>query len=415
MDFDDSQEHVAFRALYRDFIAKNAPHELYDELSNATHGHLDLVATDGLTASRDWRKKRFENGWACVQWPEEYGGRNLGAAEALIMSQEDGPFSRLDTMFVIGTSICAPTIMAWGTDEQKDRLLKPIASGEEIWCQLFSEPAAGSDLAGIRTKAIQKGETWIVDGQKIWTSGGADSDWGMLLARTDSQVPKHHGLTMFYVDMRSPGISVKPIKQMNGQSHFNEVFLESVEIPYAQRIGEVGSGWAVALTLLTSERLGVGQHMATGFDDLLEYVKTSGPDGERLIDDPATSMQLAELAVRDRGIRYTQYRIMTAIARGEEPGPAVSTIKLATANTFQAVGTFGVELHGPAGENMGGENIGGEPGEGSGRFERALLRSPGARLEGGSDEILRNIIAERILNLPPEIRADKDKPFAENT
>jgi acyl-CoA dehydrogenase len=304
--------------------------------------------------------------------------------------------------------MCGPTVMAWASEEQKRRLLPPLASGEEIWCQLFSEPAGGSDLAGLRTRAVRADDgsgDWIINGQKIWTSGAQHSDWGLLITRTDPDVPKHKGLTMFFLSMRTPGVEIRPIKQANGASGFNEVYFTDVRIPDAQRLGAVGQGWEVSLTTLMNERLSIGSGMSTGFPELFRFCMEAKVDGRPAVDDPAVRSRLAQFAVRQSGLQYTGMRAITALSKGQTPGPENSIGKLVAGATMQELAMFALDLQGQAGV------VWDETSPQNGRFQAMLMRSPATRIEGGSDEILRNIIGERVLGLPGDVRVDKDVAF----
>jgi acyl-CoA dehydrogenase len=281
-----------------------------------------------------------------------------------------------------------------------------LAAGENIWCQLFSEPAGGSDLAGLRTKAEKDGDDWVINGQKIWTSGAQHSDYGILITRTDPTVPKHKGLTMFWLDMKSPGVEVRPIKQANGQSEFNEVYFTDVRIPDSQRLGAVGDGWKVSLTTLMNERLAIGGSMQTGFSELFDFVSRVETDNGLAIEDRAVRAKLADWAVKTSGLKYTSMRAQSAISKGENPGPENSIGKLVAGSMMQDIAAYALDLQGQAGAVHDAELS-----AAGARFQAMLLRSPATRIEGGSDEILRNIIAERVLGLPADIRVDKDVPF----
>ena len=408
MDFNDSPEEAAFRTRVREWIDRNAPKHLEPELRRATFGSHGVVSEDPLAAARAWQKKKYDAGYACPQWPKEYGGGGFTPIERVIWTQEEGPFASLSGPFGIGHGMCGPTMIAWASEEQKRHHLPPLASGEEIWCQLFSEPASGSDLAGLRTRAERAPDgsgDWIVNGQKTWTSGAQHSQWGLLLTRTDPDVAKHKGLTMFFLDMGSPGVEVRPIKQANGASGFNEVFFTDVRVPDAQRLGAVGQGWQVSLTTLMNERLSIGSGMPTGFPELFAYCMEARVDGEPAVDDRMVRSRLASFAVRASGLRYTGMRAITSLSKGQAPGPENSIGKLVAGSTMQELAMFALDLQGQAGV------LTGEDQEASGRFQAMLLRSPATRIEGGSDEILRNIIAERVLGLPSDIRVDKDVPF----
>ena len=225
MNFDDTPQEAAFRAEARKWIDANAPKQFEAELSKSSLGRIKLQKHDIVEVGKAWQKKKAEGGWVCLHWPKEYGGRGATPIERVIWQQEEGIYGKLTQPFQIGEGMCGPTVMAYGSEEDKRRYLPKLASGEEIWCQLFSEPAGGSDVAGLRTRAEQHGDHWIINGQKIWTSGAHYSDYGLLITRTDPNVPKHKGLTMFLLDMKSPGVEVKPIKQANGMQEFNEVYL----------------------------------------------------------------------------------------------------------------------------------------------------------------------------------------------
>jgi len=408
MDFDDTIEEAAFRALARDWIAANAPKHLEAELTHASFGANPVKSEDPLKASKAWQKKKADAGWACLNWPKEYGGGGRSPIERVIWGQEEGVYGALAGPFIIGHGMCGPTVMAWATEEQKRRLLPPLASGEEIWCQLFSEPAGGSDLAGLRTRAVRAEDgsgDWVVNGQKIWTSGAHHSDWGLLIARTDPSVPKHKGLTMFFLSMNTPGVTVNPIKQANGQSEFNEVYFANARIPDAQRLGAIGQGWEVSLTTLMNERLSIGSSMSTFFPELFDFCLETEIDGRPALEDSSVRSKLAQFAVRQSGLKYTAMRAITALSKGQTPGPENSIGKLVAGSTMQDLATFAMSLQGAAGA------IWDETSPQGGRFQALLMRSPATRIEGGSDEILRNIIAERVLGLPGDIRVDKDIPF----
>jgi alkylation response protein AidB-like acyl-CoA dehydrogenase len=296
-------------------------------------------------------------------------------------------------------------MMAFAREEHKRTYLPPLASGEKVWCQLFSEPAGGSDVAGLRTRAEKDGDDWVINGQKIWTSGAHYSDYGILLTRTDPTVPKHKGLTMFFLDMKSPGVEVRPIKQASGASDFNEVYFTNVRIPDHQRLGEVGDGWNVSLTTLMNERSAIGAAVSTGFPELFEYCSSLMLDDGPAIEDRAVRSKLANWAVKASGLKYTSMRAISALSKGERPGPENSIGKLVAGSMIQDVATYALDLQGASGV------VSGEDGELAGRFQAMLLRAPGTRVEGGTDEIMRNIIAERVLGLPGDIRVDKDVPF----
>jgi len=406
MNFADTPQEAEFRAQARAWIEANAPHELRAELETAGFGQPALRSGDVLAAGKAWQKRKYDGGWACLHWPKEYGGRGATPIERVIWQQEEGVYAKLSSPFLIGQGMCAPTMMTYATEDQNRRYLPPLASGEAVWCQLFSEPVAGSDLAGLRTRAEKQGDHWVVNGQKIWTSGAHYSNHAILLTRTDPGVAKHDGLTMFFIDMKSPGIEVRPIKQVKGQSGFNEVFFTDLRIPDDQRLGAPGQGWKVSLTTLMNERLSIGAGMPTGFPELLDFCCQFDTGNGLAIDDPTVRSRLATWAVRTSGLRYTAYRSISALSRGETPGPENSIGKLVAGQTLQEIAMFALDLQGQAGIMTDPAQV-----EAAGRFQAMLLRSPATRIEGGTDEILRNIIAERVLGLPADMRADRGLPF----
>jgi alkylation response protein AidB-like acyl-CoA dehydrogenase len=286
------------------------------------------------------------------------------------------------------------------------RYVRPALRGEEIWCQLFSEPAGGSDVAGLRTRAEKRGDAWIINGQKIWTSGAHYSDYGLLLTRSDPNVQKHAGLTAFFIDMHAPGVEVRPIHQMSGASNFNEVFFTDLRVPDAQRLGAPGAGWKVAITTLMNERLAVGEIRRPDLQDLIELARSVELDGRPAIADPVVRERIADWHAKSQGLTYTRFRILTALSKGATPGPENSIAKVVNAAKLQEIASFGMDLLGMAGGVM-------DPALAPmhAMFQDALLSSPSHRIAGGTDEILRNIIAERVLGLPGDVRVDKDVAF----
>ncbi|MBN9014331.1 MAG: acyl-CoA dehydrogenase [Xanthobacteraceae bacterium] len=406
MNFDDTPEEAAFRAKAREWVQANAPKEYEAELSQASLGRITLKKGDMVEVGKAWQKKKFDAGWACLSWPKEYGGRGATPIEKVIWQQEEGVYGKLTQPFQIGEGMCGPTVMAFGSEEDKRRRLPKLASGEEIWCQLFSEPSAGSDVAGLRTRAERDGDGWIVNGQKIWTSGAHYSNYGLLFARTDPDAPKHKGLTMFFLDMKSPGVEVRPIKQASGMQEFNEVYFTDVRIPDSQRLGNVGDGWNVSLTTLMNERMSIGSRLATGFPEIFAFCSDFVTEHGAALDDRAVRAKLADWAVKSSGLKYTAYRSLSALSRGERPGPENSIGKLVAGTMVQDIATFAMDLQGAAGALTGAADA-----EVGGRFQTMWIGAPGTRIAGGTDEILRNIIAERVLGLPGDIRVDKNVPF----
>jgi len=397
MDFNDSKEEAAFRKEVRAWLKANAPKK------------KELKDLNYIEQAKLWQKRKYDAGWACITWPTEYGGRGASSIEQVIWNQEESKYDLPGGVFSIGQGMAAPTLMTWATEEAKARYVPKLASGEEIWCQLFSEPAGGSDLAALRTKAEKVGDEWVVNGQKIWTSGAHYSDFGILVVRTDPSVPKHKGLTYFYLDMKSPGIETKPIKQISGDANFNEVYFTDVRIPDSQRLGEVGQGWQVSLTTLMNERASIGAGgSAVGFDSVFQLAQKVDIDGKPAIENDAVRAKLADWYCQEAGLKYTAYRTLSALSRGDIPGPENSIGKLVGAPKTQDMASFAIDLMEQSGAIWDGDlaadmNL----------FQSAYMSIPGLRIAGGTDEIMANIIAERVLGLPQDVRVDKGIPFNE--
>jgi len=397
MDFNDNPEEAAFRAEARAWLEANVPTP------------EQLEGLDEIQAAKLWQKRKYDAGWACIRWPEEYGGRGASPIEQVIWNQEEGRFSTPGSVFGIGQGMAAPTLMAWASEEHKREHLPPLASGEHIWCQLFSEPAGGSDLAALRTRAEKDGDEWIVNGQKIWTSGAHYSDYGILVVRTDPTVPKHKGLSYFFLDMKSPGIDIRPIKQISGGANFNEVYFNDVRIPDDQRLGAVGQGWQVALTTLMNERMAIGSGGGgVGFRQLFDLASKVEIDGEPAIRDRNVRAKLATWYAQETGLKYTGYRALSALSRGDTPGPENSIGKLVGASKAQDMASFAMDLL-----ELSGAVSDPSHAEAHGMYQATFMGAPGGRIAGGSDEIMLNIISERVLGLPQDVRVDKGIPFNE--
>ncbi len=406
MTFDDTQEEAAFRAEARAWLDRNVPHALHDALAasaaRATSSvHLPhLPGIDALAACRAWQRRKYDGGWACLSWPGAYGGRDASAIQRVIWRQEEGVYGHLADVFTVGHGIAGPTILAHGTEAQKERYLRPAASGEELWCQLFSEPSGGSDLAGVRTRARIDGGHAVNNGQKIWTTHAQIAEFGLLLARTDPDVAKHQGLSMFILDMKLSGIDVRPVRQMTGEATFNAVFFADVRVPLSAMIGKPGDGWRVAMTSLMNERLSLAAAIPTGVRELIDFCHRFATATGPAIDDPAVRARLATWAARASGLEYTMMRTISALSAGRAPGPENSIGKLVAGDMVQDIAAFALDLQGPAGAVLG-------PDDDARRFQQMFLTSPAVRIGGGTAEIQRNIIAERILGLPSEPRVDK--------
>ena len=376
---DESPEDAAFRAEARAWLAANAPARL-----------PTAEEPDYLDGAKAWQARLADAGWGAITWPVEHGGRGGSSGQWGIFIQEQMATGTFAGIFAVGMAMAGPTIVAHGTPEQQARYLPPTLRGEEIWCQLFSEPGAGSDLAGIGCRAVLDGDEYVVNGQKVWTSGAHHSDWGILLARTDPDQPKHRGITYLLVDMHAPGIEVRPLRQMTGDSHFNEVFLTDVRVPAANVLGEVNGGWGVAMTTLASERAFMGgAGPGRSFDELLDLARQHGRTGDLV-------------ARQDLAAAYTRFQLVRYLGQRAKVAPEVGMVmKLFVAGHLRLLGDVAMALQGPAGVVAGGV------------WQQQFLQAPSIRIAGGSDEIQRNIIGERVLGLPSDVRVDKQVPFRE--
>jgi alkylation response protein AidB-like acyl-CoA dehydrogenase len=375
MDLTFSAAETAFRDELRAWLAANdaGPEPEGEDASYAWR--------------RDWQRRLNEGGWAGVHWPQEYGGRGATMTQSAIFFEELGRARAPLPANVLGLLLGGPTLMVWGTDEQKERHLPAILSADEIWCQGFSEPDAGSDLASLKTRAVRDGDDWLVTGQKVWTSGAQYSKWCMLVARTDPDAPKHKGLTYFLMDMEQEAVQVRPLVQITGAPEFNELFMEDARIPDANVIGGVGNGWKVALTTLMNERSGLAFFLQVRLrqllDELVEEVLARG-----LLDDPVVADKLADLHVRVEILRLTAYRGLTTIEKYGQPGPEGALTKWMWSQTNQDLTQLAADILGP--EALTTQS----------RWSYELLRARGNSIEGGTTEILKNIVAERVLGLP---------------
>ncbi len=364
------------------------------------------AGSDDLEAGRAYLRALSDGGWAVPTWPAEYGGLGATPAQAGVVAQELARFDVPDLYpYLIGLAIAGPTLVAHATHEQCSRWLPAIRTGDEIWCQLFSEPDAGSDLASLATRAERDGEQWRVTGSKVWTSRAHYSRRGLLLARTDPSVPKHAGITAFALDMRAPGVTVSPLRQMNGDTHFSEVHFDDAPVADADRIDAPGEGWRVARTALTYERgagaVGGGGWGADLKDRLVDLVRRRSATR-----DPLVRQQLAGTIIELEVARLTARRARDAAKAGRSPGPEGSGSKLRGSAGLKAAASLALGVLGPDG-------IAGIDGDANGEWGTLFLTSPSISIRGGTDEIQRNIVGERVLGLPPEPRADVDVPFSE--
>jgi alkylation response protein AidB-like acyl-CoA dehydrogenase len=376
MDLTFSEPELAFRDELRAWFAQHEP-------GAEPHGDEDAH----YAWRRDYQRELATDGWAAVHWPVEYGGRGATLTQSAIFFEELGRSGAPMMANVLGVLLAGPTIMAYGTPEQKDRYLAPILTGEEIWCQGFSEPDAGSDLASLKTRAVKDGDEWVITGQKVWTSGAQYSKWCMLVARTDPEAPKHKGLTYFLMDMDQEGVEVRPLRQITGESEFNELFIDGARIPDENVLGGVGNGWRVALTTLMNERAGLAFFLQVRMRQLLDRLIGEAM-ARGLLDDPVIAGRLGEMHLKAEVLRLTAYRGLTAIEKYGEPGPEGSLTKWMWSETNQQLTQLAADLLGPVALQAGG------------RWSYELLRARGNSIEGGTTEVLKNIVAERVLGLP---------------
>jgi alkylation response protein AidB-like acyl-CoA dehydrogenase len=382
---------------------------------------------------REWRELLVDSGWGCPAWPTEWYGRALGPEQAAAVGEELRRAGAVGPAVGVGMALAAPTILEHGGDEVKRRFLRPIATGAEKWCQLFSEPGAGSDLAGLTTGAERHGDDWVVNGQKVWTSGAQHADYGLLLARTDWEAEKHRGISFFALPMRQPGVEVRPLAQMNGRASFNEVFLSGARVPHANLVGELHGGWAVALTTLAHERglqhalvaslpRGEGRTVAEAREEAAEYLKTYEWYPQRAgrpdlavglcremgkAGDPVARQLVAGLYALERVARWTAQRAQAARAAGRPPGPEGSLAKLLASEVARRSAAVHGALAGTHALLVG-------PGSPAGGLvAEVLLSTPAASIAGGTDEVQRNIVGERVLGLPKEPAPDAGLPFRE--
>jgi alkylation response protein AidB-like acyl-CoA dehydrogenase len=362
-----------------------------DELRSWLEAHNPGKEPEGdeaaFTFRRDWQRALNEAGWAGISWPQEYGGRGATLVEQAIFNEEIVRARAPQLANVLGLAMGGPTVIAHGTEEQRERYLQPILSAEEIWCQGFSEPESGSDLASVKTRAVRDGDDWVVTGQKVWTTFAHEAKWCMLVARTDREAPKHKGLTYFLMDMEQEAVQVRPLRQITGESEFNELFLEEARIPDANLLGGEGNGWKVALTTLMNERAGLGFFLQVRLRQLLDALLVEAAERD-LLDDPVMADRLGELHLKAEVLRLTAYRGLTTIEKYGQPGPEGSLVKWMWSETNQQLTQFAADLLGP--EVLRSDN----------HWAYELLRARGNTIEGGTTEILKNIVAERVLGLP---------------
>ncbi len=389
MDFRDTPEEAKYRSELRAWLEANIPDEWRQRAHTAGRGDDEI--------SRAWSKKLYDAGYSGVTWPKEYGGAGLPYTYQAILLEEIARAQPPERIGVIGLGMAGPTIISHGTDAQKKRYLQPILSGEEVWCQGFSEPGSGSDLASLRTRAVDDGDAFVVNGQKVWSSFAHIADWCILLVRTDPDAPKHEGITYVLVDMHSPGVDVRPLRQITGDPEFNEIFFTDVRVPKENVLGEVNQGWKVAMTTLLHERGTLGFALTARLEvlvnKLFELAKQTSVNGHSAAEDPLIADRLVDFWIQLQGLRFTNYRALTGLVKTGVPGPEGSIAKLHWSETNQRLGKLALEILGPSAQLD-------DAGAWGGFWQYNQLRTRGNTIEAGTSEVLRNIIAERVLGLP---------------
>jgi alkylation response protein AidB-like acyl-CoA dehydrogenase len=393
VDFTLTPDQQAFRERVRSWLTANIPPEW------KALGSTEVPRADAYDFGRRWQRQLFEGGFIGVTWPREYGGQGLTFVEEMILHEEISLQKAPPILNILGVGMAGPTIIAYGTEEQKKRYPAKILSCEEIWCQGYSEPNSGSDLASLQTRAVKDGEHYVVNGQKVWTSLAHVSDWMMLLARTDPDAPKHKGITYFLLDMHAPGVTVKPLKQMTGDAEFNEVFFDNVRVHESQVLGGVNNGWTVGLTTLMYERLALGfglqVRLRIALESLIEMGRRVEKTGRAVTRDPVMRQKLAQLWIDTEALKYTGARAVTRLLRGELPGPEASAGKMSWVDTHQRLQELAMEIEGPYSQLTRGSDRAVD----AGVWQYGFLRSRANSIEGGTTEIQKNIIAERVLGL----------------
>ncbi|MCP4006998.1 MAG: acyl-CoA dehydrogenase [bacterium] len=391
MDFSDSPEEAAFRAEASVFLDENAPEKVPNPYQQVTR-EAQLAALPG---AREWHATQTRDGWGVLLWPVEHGGRGLGPIEQMIWNQEKSKRNLTESIFSPQVGMVGPTIIAHGTEEQKEQHLAGILNGDTMWCQLFSEPGAGSDLAGLATRGVRDGDDWIITGQKTWSSFADIADWGFMLVRTDPSLPKHEGISYFLVDMKQPGIETQPLRQMTGSELFCEVFFNEVRVPDSNRLGPVGGGWSVANTTLLHERMmmgGMGNQFS--FDNLLRDARERGVQF-----DDVTLDEIGRVQAWSKALDMLNARIMTKVRLGKNPAAESSVMKLAMARLYSRCSDLGLRVQGAEALIQAGE------------WQKHFLTSPAFHIAGGSDEIQKNTAAERVLGLPRDPYDLRGTPF----
>ena len=391
MDLTWSAQDEEFRDEVRDYLSANPAPKLPKE----EPGRFEVA--------RDWQRKMAEDGWVAIHWPKEYGGRGASILQTVIFNEEYARVNAPGLPNSLGLGLLGPTLMVHGNEEQKERYLRKILTAEEIWCQGFSEPEAGSDLAALQCSAVEDGDEFIVNGQKIWTSYGKYGDWIFTLVRTDPQAEKHSGISFLLIDMHSPGVDVRPLKEMTGESLFAEVFFSDVRVPKTNLVGDVGDGWRIAMTTLTFERgaggLAQSVRLRNSVDDLIADAQKLRRNGWTAFDDPISRAKISKHLVDIEVYRYNTLRAISAIANGQPAGPEASINKLYWSEWHKAFTEDALAILGPAGVSDGIQDD-----IDSARWMTEFLFARAGTIYAGTSEIQRNIISERVLGLPKEVK-----------
>ncbi len=394
MDFRFSPEDEAFRQEFRSWLDANVP-------KGTQEPNVDFMHEEGSgdwQRRLEWHKKMHAAGWVGISWPKQYGGRGASLTQQLIYQQELAKVDAPRLVNGLGIMLVGPTLMHWGTEEQKKRYVPKILSAEEIWCQGYSEPGSGSDVASLQTRAVEEGDYFIVNGQKVWTSDAHHADRCILLVRTDPNAPKHKGISYVLVDMHSPGVTVRPLVQITGDANFNEVFFEDVRVPKENLVGEKNQGWQVAITTLMFERSGIGggRDLSGQVKELKELAQSVRRDGQSAWEDSDVRQKVAQFECEAQAIKYTGYRQITRRLKGLPPGPEGSVLKLCTSELNLRMNKFAMELLGPYSQFEYQAPFAID----NGKWSYRMLASRALTIAGGTSEIQHNIIGERVLGLP---------------
>jgi alkylation response protein AidB-like acyl-CoA dehydrogenase len=405
----DTPELAAFRQKCREFLAANAKKRQQRKDDDEDDPSGMNAEFGDVAANKAFQAKLYDAGLAGITWPKEVGGQGLSNDHQRVFNEEAADYELATGVYTIGLGMVIPTMVEHGTDAQKERFVRKALRGEEIWSQLFSEPGAGSDVASLQMKAERDGDEFVLNGQKVWTTGAQHSDYGAVIARTNPEMPKHRGITMFIIDFKAPGVTVRPLRQMNGGSGFNEVFFDNVRVPASNVIGQVDDGWRCAIAMLANERVAIGaggggarRGAGGGIEPMAKLARERG-----VLDDPVIRQGLADVYIRQRIMGFIGQRTRAALKSGKAPGPEGSIAKLAGALLSRRSSDLGIAIAGAGGQAWLPDDRKGP------RWAMSVLSSPSSRIAGGTDEIQRNIIGERVLALPKEPQVDRDQPFRE--